>query len=275
MSVHVGVEPVADGVGQQAPGRGVLILGERQRRDADADARYANTGAAAAAALVGHGFAVASSLQVSDAPTAFAACAAIGWERGANWVVDAAAGPSTGPSDNRASGRGRSHFRVRGALDAVWAVERSSSVCPGLPDLLRRLAPTAPRRLVLTNGVFDVLHVGHLRALCHARACGDLLVVALNSDASARRIKREPANPQFARAELLAALQPVDFVVIFDEPDPLAVIRALRPAVLAKGGDYASTDVVGAELVAEWGGRVEVTPYEPGFSTSTILGRGS
>ncbi|MBI4574959.1 MAG: D-glycero-beta-D-manno-heptose-7-phosphate kinase [Planctomycetes bacterium] len=131
------------------------------------------------------------------------------------------------------------------------------------------------RRVVFTNGCFDLLHVGHVLYLQHARSLGALLVVGLNSDASIRRLKRaaRPVIPQEQRARMLAALECVDHVVLFDEETPLGLIRAVHPDVLVKGADYKDRVVVGRELVESWGGRVELAPYVEGVSTSQIVAR--
>jgi D-beta-D-heptose 7-phosphate kinase/D-beta-D-heptose 1-phosphate adenosyltransferase len=129
------------------------------------------------------------------------------------------------------------------------------------------------RRVVFTNGCFDLLHPGHIRSLESARALGDVLIVGLNSDASVRRLKGEgrPVIPQQERAEILAALECVDAVVIFDNPTPREVIARLLPDVLVKGGDWASDQIVGREEVEAAGGRVASVPTLPGYSTSEIL----
>jgi D-beta-D-heptose 7-phosphate kinase/D-beta-D-heptose 1-phosphate adenosyltransferase len=128
--------------------------------------------------------------------------------------------------------------------------------------------------IVFTNGCFDLLHVGHIRSLQQARALGDCLVVALNDDASVRLLKgeRRPVLPQQERARILAALECVDYVTIFNEPTPLALITHLRPNVLVKGGDYTPATVVGREVVEAYGGRVCILPSVPGVSTTEILG---
>lgn len=130
-------------------------------------------------------------------------------------------------------------------------------------------------RLVFTNGVFDILHVGHVYCLEEARRLGDRLVVAVNSDASARRLKGEGRPLQNAedRARVVAALRPVDAVTVFEEDTPLALIRALRPDVLVKGGDYRAREVVGATEVREAGGIVVTVPLRSGRSTSELLRR--
>jgi D-beta-D-heptose 7-phosphate kinase/D-beta-D-heptose 1-phosphate adenosyltransferase len=131
------------------------------------------------------------------------------------------------------------------------------------------------KRVVFTNGCFDLLHPGHLRTLEGARALGDVLVVGLNSDASVLGLKGNgrPLMPERERAEILAALECVDAVTIFDEPTPLELIRALIPDVLAKGGDWGPEEIVGRAEVEAAGGRVVALPYEPGYSTSALIER--
>ena len=133
----------------------------------------------------------------------------------------------------------------------------------------------AARRLVFTNGVFDLLHVGHVRYLRQARELGDALVVAINSDDSVRKLKGEgrPLIRQDNRAEVLAALSAVDYVTIFDDLSPRAVIAQLLPDVLVKGGDYTLAEIHGREEVEAAGGRVVSLPFVAGASTSTILER--
>jgi D-beta-D-heptose 7-phosphate kinase/D-beta-D-heptose 1-phosphate adenosyltransferase len=129
------------------------------------------------------------------------------------------------------------------------------------------------RRIVFTNGCFDLLHVGHMRYLQQARAFGDLLVVALNDDASVLRLKGEqrPLIPQAERASVLAALACVDYVTVFSEDTPLELIRILRPDVLVKGGDYVPETVVGRDEVEFYGGSVAIVPYVEGVSTTHII----
>lgn len=129
------------------------------------------------------------------------------------------------------------------------------------------------RRVVFTNGCFDLLHAGHVHLLERARAKGDFLVVAVNSDASVRRLKgsERPVVGQEDRVKILSALDAVGVVVVFDEETPLALIEALRPDVLVKGGDYTIDTIVGAPLVLGYGGRVETVPLAPGRSTTSIL----
>jgi D-beta-D-heptose 7-phosphate kinase/D-beta-D-heptose 1-phosphate adenosyltransferase len=127
--------------------------------------------------------------------------------------------------------------------------------------------------VVATGGCFDLLHAGHVRALEAARALGDCLIVCLNSDASVRRLKGpdRPLVPQDERAAVLAALSCVSAVIVFEEDDPRAVLRRLRPHVWAKGGDYAVADLPEAATLAEWGGRAVVVPYVAGRSTSRLI----
>ena len=133
----------------------------------------------------------------------------------------------------------------------------------------------ARRRIVFTNGVFDILHPGHVRYLQAARRHGDLLIVGLNSDASVRRNKgpSRPINPQNERAEVLAALACVDAVSIFDEETPAAIIRRVQPDILVKGADWPADQIVGRDTVEARGGRVILEPVEPGYSTTSIIER--
>jgi rfaE bifunctional protein nucleotidyltransferase chain/domain len=129
------------------------------------------------------------------------------------------------------------------------------------------------RRIVFTNGCFDLLHPGHIGSLEQARELGDALIVGLNSDASVRELKGpgRPVLPERERAEILAALECVDAVVIFDEPTPREVITRLLPDVLVKGGDWPGDQIVGREEVEASGGRVVLIPVVPGYSTTGIL----
>ena len=128
-------------------------------------------------------------------------------------------------------------------------------------------------RVVFTNGVFDLLHPGHVDVLLGARRTGDHLVVGLNSDASVRRLKgpERPVRSEAERAYVLAAIEAVDYVVVFEQDTPLELIRALRPDVLVKGGDYHEGTIVGAPDVRSWGGDVRVIPLTPGQSTTNII----
>jgi D-beta-D-heptose 7-phosphate kinase/D-beta-D-heptose 1-phosphate adenosyltransferase len=128
--------------------------------------------------------------------------------------------------------------------------------------------------LVFTNGVFDLLHPGHVEYLEAARALGDALVVAVNTDRSARALAKGPGRPiagEQARARVIAGLAAVDCVVLFDEPTPQALIAALTPDILVKGGDYAYAAMVGAEQVEAAGGRVVLVPFIPGYSSTALV----
>ena len=143
--------------------------------------------------------------------------------------------------------------------------------------LLKRLEALrrAGRRVVFTNGCFDILHAGHVRYLQAARACGDCLAVGLNSDRSVAAIKgpRRPIVTQEQRAAVLAALACVDFVTLFDRPEPGDLIAAIRPEVLVKGADWEEIQIVGAAEVKAAGGEVVRIALEAGISTSAIIGR--
>jgi len=131
----------------------------------------------------------------------------------------------------------------------------------------------AGRRVVFTNGVFDILHPGHVRYLQQARALGDALIVGLNADASVRRNKgpQRPINDERERAEILAALACVEAVVIFPEDTPAEIIKAIGPNVLVKGADWAEDAIVGRDTVEAAGGTVVRVPIEQGFSTTEII----
>lgn len=157
------------------------------------------------------------------------------------------------------------------------AIIRARKKVQSLAGVVRavRRAQAAGRRVVFTNGCFDLLHRGHTRYLEQARALGDLLVVAVNSDASVRQLKGvgRPVIPAAERAEVLAALAAVDLVLIFDDLDPARVIRAVRPDVLVKGGDWPVDQIVGADFVRSIGGKVRSLPYLRGASTSELIHR--
>ena len=130
------------------------------------------------------------------------------------------------------------------------------------------------RRMVFTNGVFDLLHPGHVRYLTAARAFGDVLIVGVNSDRSARTLEKGPDRPivpEAERAELVAGLAIVDAVTIFDEPTPLEIVTAIQPDVLVKGADWAVGTIVGADVVEARGGRVERIELAKGYSTSSLV----
>ena len=152
------------------------------------------------------------------------------------------------------------------------------------PPKVNSLAPAAKavarqkksgKKIVFTNGCFDIVHRGHLHVLRQAKALGDLLIVGVNSDRSVQQIKG-PGRPviiEAGRVGLLAALEMIDYVILFDEPDPCRLIAILQPDILAKGGDYGREDVVGADIVEQNGGKVVVIPYLAGFSTTEIIER--
>jgi D-beta-D-heptose 7-phosphate kinase/D-beta-D-heptose 1-phosphate adenosyltransferase len=154
---------------------------------------------------------------------------------------------------------------------------------PGLEKVLTRAALRQElesrrrlgQRIAFTNGCFDVLHAGHVQYLQEARAQADLLVVGLNSDAGVRALKGDdrPVHPAEARALVLAALQAVDYITVFEEPTPLALVEILRPDVLVKGADYRKEAVVGADFVEAHGGRVHLAALREGCSTTRLLQR--
>ena len=130
------------------------------------------------------------------------------------------------------------------------------------------------QRIVFTNGCFDLMHIGHTRYLQAAKALGDLLVVGVNSDTSAKSLNKAPDRPivgEAHRAEVLAALASVDYVVIFSEPDPLNLITALQPDVLVKGGDWPIDRIIGRDVVERRGGSVKTIPLVPGMSTTALI----
>ena len=128
----------------------------------------------------------------------------------------------------------------------------------------------------MTNGVFDIIHVGHVRYLSEARAQGDLLVVALNDDASVRKLNKgpdRPVNPEAARAEVMAALESVDFVTIFSESTAEQVVRELKPDIYVKGGDYKIEETPEGKAVLQYGGKAKALQFVPGYSTTSILNK--
>ena len=129
------------------------------------------------------------------------------------------------------------------------------------------------RRIVFTNGCFDLLHIGHVRYLEKAKTLGDVLVVGVNSDASVRKLKgpKRPILPEEERTEILSGLGCVDYITLFNEVDPLRLITFLRPNVLAKGGDWTKEQIVGKEVVERSGGEVVIIPFAKGASTSTLI----
>ena len=146
-----------------------------------------------------------------------------------------------------------------------------------LNDLLQKVNTihNSGERVVFTNGCFDILHVGHVRHLIAAKSEGEILVVGLNSDESVRSIKgdKRPIVGQDQRAEILAGIWCVDYVTLFDEPDPLRLIQAIKPDVLVKGGDWPEEKIIGADFVKTNGGRVVRVPVVPAISVSGIIQR--
>jgi len=127
--------------------------------------------------------------------------------------------------------------------------------------------------VVFTNGCFDLIHIGHIKLLKECEKLGGIVVVGINTDESVRRLKGggRPINPQDERAEILASLEMVDLVVLFDEDTPLELIKEIKPHILVKGGDYNKDEIVGAKEVEGWGGEVVIFPLIEGISTSTKL----
>jgi rfaE bifunctional protein nucleotidyltransferase chain/domain len=138
----------------------------------------------------------------------------------------------------------------------------------------RFLCPGGKKKIVFTNGCFDILHLGHLQYLNEAKKLGDLLIVGLNSDESVRKLKGDgrPVNDQLFRKEMLENLKCVDAVQIFHESTPLELIRAIKPDILVKGGDY-DENIVGADFVKSQGGKVVILPFIPGQSTTFFINR--
>ena len=167
----------------------------------------------------------------------------------------------------------RDLLRDNGSASAVTGLEKvlDREALKQELECRRRLG----QRVAFTNGCFDILHAGHIQYLQEARAQADLLVVGLNSDASIRKLKGpgRPVNGMDARAAVLCALQAVDFVTIFVEPTPMELIRLLRPDVLVKGADYQREQVIGADLVESYGGRVHLAALREGHSTTRLIER--
>jgi len=141
---------------------------------------------------------------------------------------------------------------------------------------LLQAARAQGERIVFTNGCFDLMHVGHTRYLQAAKDLGNVLVVAVNSDASVKSLNKAPDRPivsESQRAEVVAALGCVDYVIVFNEPDPQSLIVALQPDVLVKGGDWAVDRIVGREIVEARGGVVRTIPLVPGVSTTSLIQR--
>ncbi len=128
------------------------------------------------------------------------------------------------------------------------------------------------RTIITTNGVFDILHLGHCRHLKKAKELGDFLIVGVNSDDSAKKIRGySPVNNESDRAELLSYLKPVDFVFIFDEENPIEFIKRLKPDIHIKGGDYKNKKIVEEKIVKSYGGKIEIIDFEKGYSTTSLI----
>ena len=129
------------------------------------------------------------------------------------------------------------------------------------------------RKIVFTNGCYDLLHIGHIKCFQESKNLGDILIVALNSDRSVRALKgpSRPIIPEEERAEIIAAMESVDYVTIFDQEDPLEIISTVKPDVLVKGGDWSIDTIVGRDVVESCGGKVLSLPMVPGISTSRII----
>lgn len=143
-----------------------------------------------------------------------------------------------------------------------------------LESLLKQLAIDRPnKKLVFTNGCFDILHIGHVRYLEEAKKCGDLLVVAVNSDTSVKKLKgpERPLQTEVDRATILSALRSVDYSVIFSQETPLELIESIQPDVLVKGGDWAIEQIVGADFVLKNGGEVRSLQFVEGRSTTSVV----
>ncbi len=146
-----------------------------------------------------------------------------------------------------------------------------------LPELVKRIAQwrVLGKTIAFTNGVFDIMHRGHIASLSQAASEADLLVVGLNSDASTKRLKGDsrPVNDEQARSIVMASLLMVDAVVLFEEDTPLELIKAVMPDVLVKGGDYTEEQIVGAAAVKANGGKIVINPIVEGFSTTGLIGK--
>jgi D-beta-D-heptose 7-phosphate kinase/D-beta-D-heptose 1-phosphate adenosyltransferase len=188
-----------------------------------------------------------------------------GTGKAADEVQEGFAGCLTGVAD----------ARVRRTVQRLDAAASRSRVLTDFGTIERRCARLrqAGTRIVFTNGVFDLFHVGHLRLLRSARALGGALVVGINSDDSARKLKgrSRPVVSQFARAEIVAGVRGVVLCAVFDQGDPRELLRAVRPDVLVKGSEYSPARVVGKALVESWGGRVHRVPHVSGWSSTGLM----
>jgi D-beta-D-heptose 7-phosphate kinase/D-beta-D-heptose 1-phosphate adenosyltransferase len=214
---------------------------------------------------------------VSGAGDSVAAVLAVALAAGADWedaLRLASAGGAVAVGKTGTAAVTLAELRRRVLPHALLAAEEKIAAAADLPAILKAWRGEG-LRIGFTNGCFDILHPGHVRTLTEARATCDRLVVGLNSDASVHRLKGEgrPVQNQRARAEVLAGLEAVDLVVIFEEDTPLELIRAVQPAVLVKGGDYTREQVVGHDIVEAAGGRVVLVDILQGHSTTALVAR--
>ncbi|MDR1226850.1 MAG: D-glycero-beta-D-manno-heptose 1-phosphate adenylyltransferase [Prevotellaceae bacterium] len=160
-------------------------------------------------------------------------------------------------------------------LQPLTHLQATEAKILGVEDLPRKLAlwKFLGKRVVFTNGCFDIVHRGHITYLLQAAELGDILIVGLNSDASAKRLKGEsrPLQDELSRAMVLAALECVSFVLTFDEDTPLELIKAVQPDILVKGSDYKVENIAGAEVVQAKGGKIVTIPFVEGYSTSKVV----
>jgi D-beta-D-heptose 7-phosphate kinase/D-beta-D-heptose 1-phosphate adenosyltransferase len=215
---------------------------------------------------------------VSGAGDTVAAMLAVTLAAGADW--ETALRTATAAAAVAVSKKGTAivtlaELRRRMLPDAFLAAEDKIAMAPADLDAKLQEWRKAELRIGFTNGCFDILHPGHVKVLTAARATCDRLIVGLNSDASVKRLKGQgrPMQDERSRAEVLAALEAVDLVVIFEEDTPLRLITQIRPSVLVKGGDYTREQVVGHEIVAADGGEVVLVDIMPGFSTTSLVNR--
>jgi len=173
-------------------------------------------------------------------------------------------------SRNRDRTRSDFYFDMTKPSRNTRAISRSELVA------MRKTWARQKLKIVFTNGVFDILHVGHVELLKKAKSFGDILVVGINSDASVRRLKgpSRPINSQRDRATILKSLYMIDQVTVFGEDTPLGLIQALKPDVLVKGAEYPAKSVVGADLIRTWGGTLRRVAMKPGYSTTKAIRRG-
>ena len=147
-------------------------------------------------------------------------------------------------------------------------------ICENWNELQRQLEKNNKnKKVIFTNGCFDIIHSGHVTYLRKAKSLGDILVLGLNSSASVRRLKGEsrPINSEEDRAIVLNELKSIDYVVVFDQDTPYELIKTIKPFIIVKGGDYLADDVVGKDIVEAYGGRVEIIPFVDGKSTTNII----